>query len=512
MTGRWCCFSPSRLSCAVLLLLLATFFGCGDGKTGLLGNKPEFTASATGIVDVSSCSVAWGDYDNDGDLDLAVAGAGHDPSGTGWTQYTKIYRNDDGRFFDIEADLVGVGSSALAWGDYDADSDLDLAVSGSGEGGTKSTRVYRNDGNGVFTDINAGLPGVCWSALTWGDVDNDGDLDLALSGAIDMYSSLADVFINNNGNFTPAGSSLLDACEGSLAWGDFDNDGDLDLALSGYNAGPNSLVYQNDGGVLNNWTSANITAVYYSSMAWGDYDGDGDLDLVVAGMHDFGEYYTDIYRNEGYYIGAAGAGLPNTCGCSLAWGDYDNDGDFDLALAGAAIKASVFRNDGGNFIDTHPLMQGVNQCSSAWGDYDNDGDLDLFVAGLNYYGDLSVLYINNCGKPNNPPFPPSGLQSSVSGSDVTLSWNAAFDEETPVSSLTYNVKVRRAFGGPDDIMPCHSDPVTGWRRIPAMGNVQLNKSWTLKGLAPGMYYWSVQAVDSGFTGSAWALEESFIIP
>ena len=122
------------------------------------------------------------------------------------------------------------------------------------------------------------------------------------------------------------------------------------------------------------------------------------------------------------------------------------------------------------------------------------------------------LYRNGAYRPNTRPTAPTGLSSVVNGNDVTFSWGFAADMEMSSFGLTYNLKVRSGSGGDDDVMPCMSDPVTGKRRIPAMGNVQHNRSWTLKGLASGTYYWSVQSVDTGFMGSAWAPEESFVIP
>jgi hypothetical protein len=111
---------------------------------------------------------------------------------------------------------------------------------------------------------------------------------------------------------------------------------------------------------------------------------------------------------------------------------------------------------------------------------------------------------------NTPPTAPSGLSALVSGSTVNLSWNAASDAQTPAAGLTYNLRVGSASGGFDFLAP-NSNPATGARRLPALGNAQKNLSATLT-LPPGRYYWSVQALDAAFAGSPFATEPSFLIP
>src|SRR5437867_5135833 len=100
------------------------------------------------------------------------------------------------------------------------------------------------------------------------------------------------------GPFTEIAAGLPDLEEGSAAWGDYDNDGDLDLAICGISAsGPITRIYRNAGGVLTD-IGAGLTGVYDGALAWGDYDNDGDLDLVVVGNTGPGPA-SIIYRNTG---------------------------------------------------------------------------------------------------------------------------------------------------------------------------------------------------------------------
>ena len=117
------------------------------------------------------CAVAWGDYDQDGDPDIALAGTG---SGG---PIAMIYRNDNGAFVNLNTALTGLSNSAIAWGDYDNDGDLDLIMSGTTDGTTGQTKLYRNDA-GIFVAVATTLPGIHRGSIQWGDYDNDGLLDL----------------------------------------------------------------------------------------------------------------------------------------------------------------------------------------------------------------------------------------------------------------------------------------------------------------------------------------------
>ncbi len=152
----------------------------------------KFSDILAGLPDVADSSVAWGDYDNDGDLDLLLTGD------TGTEIISRVYRNDGETFADISAPLPEVKLGSVAWGDYDNDGDLDLLLTGD-TGSEIISHVYRND-DGTFNATMAGLPGVDTSSVAWGDYDNDGDLDILLTGRNDV-GPISRVYRNDDGTF-----------------------------------------------------------------------------------------------------------------------------------------------------------------------------------------------------------------------------------------------------------------------------------------------------------------------
>jgi uncharacterized repeat protein (TIGR01451 family) len=355
-----------------------------------------FVDTHTALTGVGSSSAAWADCDNDGDLDILLTGW------TGNTQVSNLYRNEGGAAFtDSDAGPTAVLDSSVAWGDYDNDGDLDILLTGR-NGLTPVSKVYRNDGAGAFTDIGAGVTAVHSGSVAWGDYDSDGDLDILLTGFVGPSSYVSKVYRNDGGTFADIGAGLTGVCYSSVAWGDYDNDGDLDILLTGYRGGaPVSKVYRNDGGASGfTDVGAGLTAVEHGSVAWGDYDNDGDLDILLTGQDNAYDPVSKVYRNDG---GASGftdvpAGLTAVFYSSVAWGDYDNDGDLDILLTGwdnaYEPVSKVYRNDGGTFADIGAGLTGVRESSVAWGDYDNDGDLDILLTGWSSGFPVSRVYRN----------------------------------------------------------------------------------------------------------------------
>ncbi len=349
-------------------------------------------------------SIAFADWDGDGDLDLGIG----NNAGSGWGNKNQIYENTGDEFkldlprfgweSDINPGLFAENSYAIAFGDADGDGDLDMAVGNGGRfnGGQTNVIVANTTPVVALTPQPWLSPDAQASSSTaWGDWDGDGDLDLAV-GNVGRPNQ---IYENENGqlNFDPGqgigwqSTVITNDLTTSIAWGDWDNDGDLDLAVGNNNQ--SDYVYLNDGGTLTltldgrlGWVSEQISST--QSIAWGDWDRDGDLDLA-AGHCDTGQEDQPalalVYENRGngtLRVDPAqdlGWMSPDPiCAKSVGWGDWDGDADLDLALG-----ARVFENDANQLILNSRRGYGwdgqIDAESVAWGDMDGDGDLDLAV-------------------------------------------------------------------------------------------------------------------------------------
>jgi len=489
-----------------------SFIYVADGGGGfyiLQNEAPTRALTLTGANLMPGCyaSVDWGDYDSDGDLDILRTGGG--PSET---LFSLVYRNDGDNTFTIGGNLIPMNNGTGEWGDYDNDGDLDILLTGMSDI-TPYSLIYRNEGEDLFININANLIPVGNGSAAWGDYDNDGDLDVLLSG-FDGTTNHS-LLYRNDGNdvFTYIEANLYPLGSGDVDWGDYDNDGDLDILLTGRDASHvYTLVYRNDNNGVFTGLPINLQPMWNNTAEWVDYDNDGDLDIFLTGRGDLANAaYTKLYRNDGNAIFTdIYVNLPPTTEGFGCWGDYDNDGDLDLLLMGwngtYRDQTKLYRNDGdGVFTDINNDLVEIVVSAAQWGDYDNDGDLDLVMIGYDRdYVLYSNIYRNDGTLFNTAPNAPTNLTSLLENGNLTVSWSPASDNETPTSGLSYNLRIGTTQNG-DEIMSSHSDNSNGYRRLSGMGNVQKNTSWTIYDVDPkGTYYWSVQAIDAAYDGSGWA--------
>ena len=401
------------------------------------GVNVTHSGSTSGDMGIGS-GAAWFDYDNDGDQDLYM---------TNRESANHLFRNDGGVFTDVAAaagvaDASGDGSG-VAVADYNNDGCIDMYLANS-----FGDAFYENNCDGTFTNIYSGSGLESseerrGTSASWGDYDADGFVDLYVAnhmpveGATFNGDSEQDYLYRNNGDgtFTDVSDMLLgtDRIGRSFiaGWNDYDNDGDADLLTIrdcpfGQNSGPMRL-YRNDGGTnaTSDWTFTQVAESVNldwcqngMGLATGDYNRDGWLDFFFTDNGANTDVFPNarvgavLFRNDnGTFTETTDAA--NVDNNKFSWGanffDYDNDMWQDLYMVAGAmapenlVESTLYSNDGdGTFTDVSANSGGLNDPAntrtSAYADYDGDGDLDMFIVN---YGQDARLFRNDNGNGNN---------------------------------------------------------------------------------------------------------------
>ena len=328
----------------------------GDGDRDIFSGGALWRNDPTGFVDVSVQAgvtgsapdhALFGDYDNDGVLDLFLS-RGEDGV---------LFRNlGNGTFEDVSAQLgVSLEGGVPLFIDFDQDGDLDLVISGS-----QSTAMYRNDLDGTFTDVSAragteAATGGMQGAVAFGDFDDDDDLELVFSGAsatriFDNRRSGVFVDVSEERGIMPGGAGVVRV-------GDYNNDGALDL-LTARRGGRGLVLHLNDGDgafAVDERPTALLegaATLIIHDAAFVDFDNDGWLDVVLVGESEDGEAGAmRLFRNSasGRFDDLSDlvqGELPPLR--RLEFADFGDDGDLDLFVSAVDGSVRLIRNDGGN--------------------------------------------------------------------------------------------------------------------------------------------------------------------
>ncbi|MBD3276692.1 MAG: hypothetical protein GF388_00175, partial [Candidatus Aegiribacteria sp.] len=353
-------------------------------------------------------SVAWCDFDNDGDLDAAFS----NQDGSGFW----LFRNDISEFVDVTSSmgLSGLGASRILWGEITGDAWSELVLdTGSGQ------KIFRNESGSSFTDITSGS-GLSGSPVCVLDLDSDGSLDV-----LSLTGSGCTVLLNSgSGVFTAGPSATGDWwCAATL---DYDLDGDQDIYLGTYGNDANSLLRNDVNSLVDVTSSAGVEYTGSTEgITTGDCNNDGYPDIYLANYDTPG---CILFENDGdgtfTDVTAASGAQGHTDTRTAGFNDYNNDGWLDIFVSHHdfyTYSNIMWRNNGdGTFSDvgTELGLSGEfmgDYFGTAWGDYNLDGDMDLFAVG---HIDKYVLFRNDQSETIPSGYVVVELQGTVSNRDA----------------------------------------------------------------------------------------------
>lgn len=312
---------------------------------------------------------SWSDYDNDGDIDLfVITTIQANPT-------SHLFRNEgNGMFTKITtgaiADSVNNTGWGCVWGDMNNDTytDLFLAAAYNFNGVLHQNRLFFNNGDGTFTKVDTTQTTDSLDAFTvpvFSDYDQDGDVDLFIGsgpanniGAPDYLYRNYLKELNTPYYFDRIDTGIIgtDIVDGqNWNWVDIDNDGDLDGFLTNYSTNIRNRLYRCEGPhYYVKMTSAEVGTIVtdqgaWLSNTWGDFDNDGDLDCFITNDAGQSRYYSN--NGNGFFnridtLAVTPVGVGSTYGTTS--GDYDNDGDLDLFVAGTTVSKGLYRNESNN--------------------------------------------------------------------------------------------------------------------------------------------------------------------
>ncbi|MDR0799660.1 MAG: T9SS type A sorting domain-containing protein [Dysgonamonadaceae bacterium] len=468
----------------------------------------------------------FGDYNNDGKLDgFIAAGQGAD------TQTLALYKNNGDYTFSSASvgEIMGVTRGSAAWIDFDNDGNLDLVVGGVMLG-MPTVILYKNSGapDYTFTEVQSASSVLPVSAIENQDhnprviypldYNNDGWMDLLINGQTSEdwqgMGRVVALFKNNHGTFefqaTPVdGSNFRGVNGGGVNVGDVNNDGYVDILLSGYLddvGGVTDLYINNKNGGFTRASSPTFTGHQEGENFFIDVNNDGWQDIIEIGrdIKNGWSGFTNLFINN------QGSGFTKTTNpfgggsAVIAIGDINNDGNMDVMTAGYASNAKIAYGKGdGTF--TSVALPNDEQARGGFinfVDMNNDNSLDMTIFG---YSDGAGGFINNfykaTGAPANAaPAVPANATYSGSNGKYILTWDKSTDDHTATNAIRYNVAFTFPDGKKFTYVP--ADPATGKIKVNGLQAFIISNSIEVN--VPEGTKFAVQAVDQAGVGSAFS--------
>jgi hypothetical protein len=436
--------------------------------------------------------LSFGDFDNDGDLDLA-AGCYHSqsfPPYDDWRNFVLV--NNNGRLEDTPSwwSTDERSTTDIKWADFDSNGYLDLFAA-NGDFSFDENVIYFGTVDGLSNS-----PGWLASDQTWttgcaaADFDNDGDIDMATSNQGVTPNPTRPVYIYINGGSgletTPSWQTSDLAISSFISWGDMDNDGWPDLSVSKW-VNYESCVYRNNEGIIGaspHWGSGSTRSD--KGIGWGDVDNDSFPELAIGGTEP-----TWLFENIAGDLGTSPVWQSNNSyhGCQdLAWADIDHDGDPDLATVEFSTgNLRIYLNIEGALETTPSWVYDGNGSGTAlaFGDIDGDGLTDL---AMGQSGQPCVLiFLNNIeiDKIDEPDMPADFSLAQNYPNPFNAGTTIGFEIRISnhVRLEIYDISGRRV-----------DKPID---RLLAAGNYIL--TWNAAGMPSGSYYYRLSAGGKIFT-------------
>ncbi len=515
--------------------------------------KDPLQSIENAIPGLYNAKFSWGDYNNDGLMDLAVIGQNDDVG-----NITKIYENRNGSFRDLNLANRAFRYGDVKWVDLNNDGWLDLSIIGQSGAAVVYQQLINN--KGVFeVSTPSSVAGLKFANMTFGDYNNNGTLDMFTTGQ-DVNGNPKSFLYQNDGkgNFKVDQEfneyrAVPDMFNADARFLDYDLDGDLDLIFSGTGTGgfPQGGIRVNtllDPKITTNnyGQNSNFGYLYGMNLAMrdakldiADMDGDGDTDIVAMGTArrqtgntfidypqllllrnqtiesknaKFGSFfsYNNIYNATSIILDSVEKG-------DIKLVDFNNDGLVDITLAGLDVKANpvtkFYLNEGGfgNFtLSKNESIPQYKEAAISWGDADGDGSMDMVISGNKLVGSSTSIFLNNQGDNiNREPSAPRNLRFIDQGQGrVLLLWDAATDDKTAPANLYYNLKLGTK-PGLSDLRVVQVNPSNDKLLTPNTSLIGSNQYYIE--LPPGVFYWSVQSVDGNYSSSKFATSQKIVL-